>query len=159
MLRITRFITLFLAALTTGMGLCHVLEMPARMTWDQQLWVGSTVHGGLYRLFGNVGAVIVVATVIAALVLTWMVRGSGRAVWRTTALGAFMFCLALAGWWAMVFPVNVELAGWLDGPVPRDWAEYRLRWETGHAVNTLAQAIGLGLLYASVLLDTPRSAG
>ena len=53
-----RFIALLLAALTLGMGLCHLLQLPSRMGWDQYLWVGSTVQGGLYSLFGSVGAVI-----------------------------------------------------------------------------------------------------
>jgi hypothetical protein len=52
-LRIVRFAALMLGALTLGMGLCHLLQLPARMGWDQYLWVGSTVQGGLYSLFGS----------------------------------------------------------------------------------------------------------
>lgn len=69
-----RFVSLMLAALTLGMGLAHLMQLPARMSWDQYLWVGSTVQGGLYSLFGSVGVVIDVATVIALGLLTYLVR-------------------------------------------------------------------------------------
>lgn len=41
-----RAVSLVLTALTLGMGFAHVMEMPARMSWDQALWVGATVDGG-----------------------------------------------------------------------------------------------------------------
>ena len=73
-----RFVSLMLAALTLGMGLAHLMQLPARMGWDQYLWVGSTVQGGLYSLFGSVGVVIDVATVIALGLLTYLVREHHR---------------------------------------------------------------------------------
>ena len=39
---------LMLAALTLGLSFCHLMQLPSRMGWDQYLWVGSTVQGGLY---------------------------------------------------------------------------------------------------------------
>ena len=53
-----RFVAVMLAALTLAMGICHLMQLPARMGWDQYLWVGSTVQGGLYHLFGSIGAII-----------------------------------------------------------------------------------------------------
>ena len=40
LLKGTRFAAIMLAALTLGMGICHVMQLPARMAWDQYLWVG-----------------------------------------------------------------------------------------------------------------------
>jgi hypothetical protein len=54
LLKVTRFVALLLAALTLGMSFCHLMQLPARMGWDQYLWVGSTVQSGLYSLFGSV---------------------------------------------------------------------------------------------------------
>jgi hypothetical protein len=59
-------------------------------------------------------------------------------------------------WFAIVFPVNLELAKWISGPVPPDWASYRLRWESGHAINTLLQLIGFCALLWSVVRETER---
>jgi hypothetical protein len=129
LLKAVRFVAILLAALTLGMGFCHLLQFPSRMGWDQYLWVGSTVQGGLYSLFGSIGAVIDVATVIA---------------------------LALTLWWVLVYPVNVELAKWVNGPVPSDWTAYRARWEWGHPIISLLQLAGFAALIASLLADTGR---
>ncbi|HEX6980718.1 MAG TPA: hypothetical protein VF342_15615 [Alphaproteobacteria bacterium] len=150
-----RFATLMLSALTTAMGFCHLMELPARMSWDQSLWVSSTVIGGLYRMFGTLGAVIVVANIIAAIVLAVLVRRRGPEVFWLTAVGAALFVLALASWWIFVFPVNLELATWLSGDVPADWAAWRAQWEYAHAINAVLQIVGLAALVLSVLAETP----
>ena len=48
--------------------------------------------------------------------------------------------------------VNVELAKWVNGPVPGDWADWRQLWEWGQAANGLAQFGGFAALIASVLV-------
>lgn len=155
-LKILRFVTLVLAAVVTGLGLCHLMEMPARMTWGQELWVGSTVHGGLYRMFGTAGAVFVLANIAAAGALTWMVRG--RAAFRLTALGTAAFVVTLVTWFAFVLPANAQLAQWLNGPVPADWAAWRAQWETTHAINAVLQLFGFSALAWSVVSETPDEA-
>jgi hypothetical protein len=155
-LKATRFAALFLAALTLGLSFCHLMQLPSRLGWDQYLWVGSTVQGGLYAAFGTVGAVIDVAAVIALGLLAYFVREHKRPGLRL-ALSAFvLFALALLLWWVLVYPVNVELAKWVNGPVPADWTAYRARWEWGHAVIAVLELIGFAALAGSVLADTPR---
>ena len=53
---------------------------------------------------------------------------------RLALSAALLFGLALVLWWVLVYPVNVELAKWVNGPVPADWTDYRARWEWGHAI-------------------------
>src|SRR5262245_32780305 len=139
-----------LAALTLGMGLCHLMQLPSRMGWDQYLWVGSTVQGGLYAAFGTVGALIDVATVIALALLAYFVREYGRPGFRLALSAALLFALALLLWWVLVYPVNVELAKWVDGPVPADWTAYRSRWEWGHAAIALIELAGFAALIGAV---------
>src|SRR5262249_54862740 len=98
------------------------------------LWVGSTVQGGLYNLFGSIGAVVDFAAVIALALLAYFVREHARPGYRLALAAALQFALALILWWVLVYPVNVELAKWVNGPVPSDWTAYRARWEWGHAV-------------------------
>ena len=157
LLKATRFIAVMLAALTLGMGLCHLMQLPARMAWDQYLWVGSTVQGGLYAMFGTIGAVIDVATVIVLALLAYFVREHRRPGFRLALAAVVLFAFALVLWWVLVYPVNVELAKWVNGPVPADWTEYRSRWEWGHAVISLLELAGFAALVASVLEDTPHS--
>ncbi|HET7447530.1 MAG TPA: DUF1772 domain-containing protein [Methyloceanibacter sp.] len=156
LLKAVRFVAILLAALTLGMGFCHLLQFPSRMGWDQYLWVGSTVQGGLYSLFGSIGAVIV-ATVIALALLAYFVREHARPGFRLALAAAILFALALILWWVLVYPVNVELAKWVNGPVPSDWTAYRARWECGHAIISLLELAGFAALIASVLADTGRS--
>jgi hypothetical protein len=130
-LKISRFVAVMLAALTLGLGFCHLMQLPSRLGWDQYLWVGSTLQGGLYNLFGSIGALIDVATVIALALLAYFVRERGRPGFRLALAAALLLALALALWWVLVYPVNVELAKWVNGPVPSDWTDYRSRWDGG----------------------------
>ncbi len=157
LLKVVRFVAFLLAALTLGMGFCHLMQLPARLGWDQYLWVGSTVQGGLYSLFGSIGAVIDIAAVIALALLAYLVREHGRPGFQFALAAALLFVLGLILWWVLVYPVNVELAKWVDGPVPTDWTQYRARWEWGHAVISLLELAGFAALIGSVLADTPRS--
>ncbi len=156
-LKIVRFAAVLLAALTLGLGFCHLMQLPSRLGWDQYLWVGSTVQGGLYAAFGSVGAVIFVATVIALALLAYFTSEHGRPGFRLSLSAALLFALAFVLWWVLVYPVNVELAQWVNGPVPSDWTDYRARWEWGHAIIALTEFIGFAALIASVLADTPRN--
>ena len=156
-LKVVRFVAIMLAALTLGLGFCHLMQLPARMGWDQYLWVGSTVQGGLYGLFDSVGAVIEVATVIALALLAYFVREHDRPGFHLALAAAVLFALALVLWWMLVYPVNVELAKWVNGPVPADWTDYRSRWEWGHAIISLLELAGFAALVACVLADTPRN--
>ena len=158
LLRIMRFVAIMLAGLTLGLSFCHLMQLPSRMGWDQYLWVGSTVQGGLYATFGSVGAVIFVATVIALALLAYFVREHGRPGFRLALAAAILFALALVLWWVLVYPVNVELAKWVNGPVPSDWTAYRARWEWGHAIISFVELAGFAALIASVLADTPPHA-
>ena len=159
LLKTARSAAIMLAALTLGLGFCHLMQLPSRLGWDQYLWVGSTVQGGLYAMFGSVGAVIFVATVIVLALLAYFVREHARPGFKLALAAALLFLLALILWWALVYPVNVELAKWVNGPVPADWTDYRARWEWGHAIIALVELLGFAALIGSVLADTPAATG
>jgi hypothetical protein len=158
LLKGTRFVAIMLAALTSGVGFCHLMQLPSRMGWDQYLWVGSTVQGGLYAMFGSVGEVVDVLTVIVLGLLAYFVREHRRPGFLLAFAASLLFAFALVLWWVLVYPVNVELAKWVNGPVPSDWTLYRSRWEWGHAVISVVELFGFAALIASVLADTsPRA--
>jgi hypothetical protein len=114
------------------------------------------VQGGLYAMFGTVGAVIDVVAVVALGLLAYLMREHKRPGFRLALAAAVLFALALLLWWVLVYPVNVELAKWVDGPVPADWTDYRARWEWGHAALAALNLTGFAALIGSVLADTPR---
>jgi hypothetical protein len=159
LVRIVRFVAIMLAALTLGLSFCHLMQLPSRLGWDQYLWVGSTVQGGLYAMFGSVGAVIFVATVIALALLAYFTREHRRPGFGLALSAVLLFAMALVLWWVLVYPVNVELAKWVNGPMPADWIDYRARWEWGHAIIAAVEFLGFAALIWSVLADTPRKSG
>lgn len=156
MLRTIRFIAIMLAALTLGLGFCHLMQLPARMAWDQYLWVGSTVQGGLYAMLGSVGAIIFIGAVIALGLHAYFVHEHRRPGFQLALTAALLFALAMLLWWGLVYPANVQLASWVDGEVPPDWTDWRDRWEWGHAVIALVELAGFAALTGSVLADTPE---
>lgn len=154
-IRTWRFITLMLAALSLSLSMTHLLELPQRMQFDQQLWVRVTVFENVYRLFGSVGAAFEITAILTAIVLVFVVRRCGSTFYWTLG-GAILLVLAFVSWIMFVAPMNAEFAKWLTNPVPADWTRYRDQWEYAHAVNALIKIIGLSLLVISVLVETPR---
>jgi hypothetical protein len=132
----------------------HLLELPQRMRFDQHLWIQVTVVENVYRLFGSVGAVFEIATILTAVILIVLVRKSGSTVYWTMG-GALFFVTAFLSWIVFVMPMNGEFAHWLTHPVPVDWTRYRDQWEYAHAGNAVIKIIGFSLLVISVLRETP----
>jgi hypothetical protein len=152
MLRTWRFITLLLAALGLTLGAAHVLELPVKMQYDAELY--AAVTSTLYRLFGSVGAVIQIGAVLAAAMLTFLVRR--RSTFRTTLFGTLALVLSLALWGALVAPVNAEWRRVIESApesVPAAYVRLRPRWEYGHVAAFAAWLIGFSLLLISVLGD------
>ena len=50
------------------------------------------------------------------------------ASFRLPVTGAALLVLAFVVWWAFVFPVNVETAGWTPQQLASDWAAWRAQW-------------------------------
>jgi len=151
-LRSVRFVVVMLAALSLSVAVGHLIQLPARLAWDQYLWVGATVQGGFFSLSGPLGVLLQVVALIAMIVLAALLRSHGAAGFTLTAAAAVFFAIGLLGWWILVYPVNVELAKWVNGPVPDDWASWRALWEWGEAANGLAQLAGFAALVLSVIV-------
>ncbi|AKG24517.1 hypothetical protein IJ00_07845 [Calothrix sp. 336/3] len=154
-LRAWRFITLMLASFSLSLSMTHLLELPQRMQFDQQLWVRVTVFENVYKLFGSVGAAFEITAILTAIVLVFLVRKCGSTFYWTL-IGAIFLVLAFVSWIMFVAPMNAEFAKWLTNPIPADWRQYRDQWEYAHAINALIKIIGLSLLVISVLVETPK---
>jgi hypothetical protein len=148
--RTWRFVTLMLAALTTGMAFCHLMELPAKMRYDAQAYL--TVQQ-TYPYFGTVGAVLEPGSIAAAAVLCFLVRKQRPSFWLTLA-GTLLLAAALAAWFTFVAPMNAELATWAPESIPADWTDVRDQWEYAHAARAILQIAGLGALFLSVVVET-----
>jgi hypothetical protein len=155
LVRLWRFCTIILAALSMGMAFSHALELPAKMAYDASLW--TRLQHSLYVAYGTVGAVIEVGSVLAAVVLVFLVRDR-RPSFRFTVLGATCLAAALVAWLAFVAPMNAAVATWTNDVIPADWTRVRDQWEYAHTARFLLQLIGLSSLVSSVLAETPAEA-
>ncbi|MGV0103883.1 DUF1772 domain-containing protein [Nostoc sp. DSM 114160] len=155
LIQLWRFITMMLASFSLGLSMAHLLELPRRMQFDQQLWVKVTVFENVYRYFGSVGAAFEIGSVLAAIVLGFLVRKRGSTFYWTL-VGAIFLVLALVSWVIFVAPMNAEFATWLTNRVPSNWTRYRNQWEYTHAVNALLKIIGFSSLVISVLVETAK---
>jgi hypothetical protein len=155
LLRTWRFVTLLLTALALTLTSAHVLELPQKMSYGGELY--SAVNTTLYRHFATVGAVYTVGSIVAALVLVYLVRRR-RAALAWTVAGAICLLLAFGSWLVLVAPVNREIAEALrtaPDSVPTLWLRLRPRWEYGHVVGFVVELAGFCALLASVLIETP----
>lgn len=148
-----RLATLVCAALSTGLSFAHLLGKAPRLRWEPELWMGATVFGGQYALFGLVGAILDPLIVLLTALLAWLVRRRGP-VFVTTLMGALLFTLALVLWLTMVMPMNEVMAGWTRGSVPADFAAVRAQWENGHGLIAIVKLVAFAALAYSVLLES-----
>jgi len=146
-----RFVAVMLAALSLSVAVGNLMQLPARLAWDQYLWVGATVQGGFFSLSGPLGVLLQVVALVALILLAALVRSHGAGGFPLTVAAAAFFAVGLVAWWILVYPVNVELAKWVNGPVPDDWAGWRALWEWGQAANGLSQLVGFAALVLTVM--------
>jgi hypothetical protein len=157
MLRFWRFLTIILAALALTMTSAHVLELPQKMQYDQQLY--SAVNTTMYKYFAIVGGIYSMGSILSAAVLTFFVR-KHRSSFRWALAGAVLLIIWFISWLTLVAPVNNQVAAALQSSpeaVPALWMQLRERWEYGHALGFAIQLLGFCAIVMSVLVDTPAA--
>jgi hypothetical protein len=155
LVKIWRLVTIMLTALSMGTALCHLLEMPAKITYEGALWL--TLLQTLYPpAFGTIGAFFEVGAVVTAVMLAFLVRRRPAFVW--TLLGALCLVVAHAAFWIWVAPVNATMSPLTPETLPADWMRLRNQWEYTHAARAVLQIVALGALVFSILVEIPTSA-
>ena len=145
MLHTVRFITVWFAALGLAPGAAHVLELPVKMRYDAQMY--AAVTSSLYQLFGSVGAMIQLGSVLMAAWLTVLTRS--RPSFRATLAGTTGLALSIVLWAALVAPVNAEWGRVIESAphaVPNAYLQLRNRWEYGHVAAFAAWLMGFSIL-------------
>ncbi|HWK68472.1 MAG TPA: DUF1772 domain-containing protein [Rhizobiaceae bacterium] len=144
-------LTAIVGALSLGPSFAHVLESVPRLTvWSPDLWRETTVFNQQFVLFAAVGGVLDVAAIICPVALAYLLRRDTPAS-AYAASAAVLYALALATWFLWVRPANDVLATWTPGPIPQDFEEVRLRWETGHMAVAAIKLGGFVTLVLSLL--------
>jgi hypothetical protein len=151
-LKVVRYLSLLLVALTLGMTFAHVMEIPGKLRLDGVTWLA--VQHNLYIAFGVAGAAIEVLAILVTWILVFMVRGRRPATWWTLA-AAVAVTAGLADWFLLVAPMNAALSVWTPETLPADWTRYRDQWELGHAIHAALFGLGFSALVIAILAETP----
>lgn len=153
---ILRGTSLICMLVTLGALTAHVIELPNKFSLDGALWLD--VQQNLYRGWGPFFAPFEITAIIATWALLWLDRTLGRRLWPTL-LAACLISAALVVFLVLNAPVNAAFASWTKETLPHDWADYRLRWELGHAISFLLYLGAFGILLHATFRDAcaPRS--
>ncbi|MGN6517578.1 MAG: anthrone oxygenase family protein [Rhizomicrobium sp.] len=134
-----RNVSLVLAFLATTAPMAHVLEMISKLTLDGRSWLSIQQH--LYRGWGLVFGPVEILSLLAALGLLAMTRDN-RALRNFYLVSSLCYAGMLASFFIFNAPVNAALNTWTANSLPPDWGDFRLRWETGHAITAALSLIG-----------------
>jgi hypothetical protein len=153
LLRIWRFLTVMLTALSLSAAVAHLLELPAKIHYEPALWL--RLLQTLYPpAFGPVAGLCEIAAVVSVLILAFLVRRRRPAFAWTVAAAA---CLVVThgAFWILVAPVNATLLPLTPETLPQNWTFLRDQWEYTHAARAILQIAALAALVASILAETP----
>jgi Domain of unknown function (DUF1772) len=153
LVKIWQLLTIMLTALSMGTALCHLLEMPAKITYDGALWL--RLLQTLYPpAFGTIGGFLEVGAVITAVVLAILIRHRQLA-FGWTLLAALCLVATHATFWIWVAPVNARMLPLTPDTLPADWIALRDQWEYTHAARAVLQIIALAAFVYSILVEVP----
>lgn len=146
-----RFLTIVLAGLLQGLSFAHLVELPAKLQFDGQLY--AALQRALYSLSGpaNFGGWLEPATIMATLVLAYLVRRN--VVERGLTIGAGIALLLSFGV-VFVWLVAPSSAAFSASPdvVPANWSDLRTQWELGNGIRFLLQFAAFAMLVGGGLV-------
>lgn len=154
LLKTTRFVSLFCAALALGLTLTHDLEIPGKQQLSGAEWlvVQHTFYGG----FAIVGGLAQIVGLISTGVLLSLLRKR-----RTAFVLTLVATLSFAGMLALFAfgnnPLNQQIATWTPQSLPANWHEIRDAWDRFHAASSAFAALAFTALLMALLRETPSS--
>lgn len=158
MVRIWKIITLTLVALVMGTSFAHVLEWPAKLQYDGELYL--RLQTSLYSHWGppSPTGFLEPAAVIAVLILVAFVRDRLPTLRLTLATaGCLLLAFPLVFFWR-VAPANAAFFHAANaGMLAADLNVWRIQWETGHALRFVLHLAAFILLSASLTVDVLAS--
>src|SRR5687767_6871303 len=114
-LKIWQFATIMLMAVAMSAAFAHLMEMPAKMTFEQRLYV--SLHRTLYPNFGRIAGIAEVLAVIAVVGLTWRLRNQ-ETMFVPLLVSALLMVAAHVIFWILVQPANSTMASWSLDAIP-----------------------------------------
>jgi hypothetical protein len=130
----------------------HVLEMPNKLHMDGLVWL--QVQQQLYRGWGPfIGAPTEIAGVVVNALLVFD-RSSDVSHRRLRGLVASLYLAMIIVFFVFNEPVNTAVGAWSAATLPANWADFRSRWELGHALAAFLALISLLLVLRMAAAST-----
>ena len=150
LVRVWTFLTVMLTALSLGAAIGHLLELPAKISFEGPVWLRlqQTLYG---PGFGTFGAVFEVGAVVTTVVLAFLLRHHSP-TFGWVLLAALCMVATHASFWIWLAPANATIAALTPETPPANWMALRTLWEYTHAARAILQAIALGALVYSILV-------
>lgn len=148
-----------MVALLTGLAFAHVLELPAKMQYDADVYI--FLQQSLYVQWGppHVGGVLEPLAIAATALLAFFTRKAKRDFRYTlAAVVALLLAFPVVFFW-LVAPANSVFLATSLPDIPPNWADQRSNWETGHAIRFGLQFAALALLVLPLSLNAKPSPG
>jgi hypothetical protein len=142
-MRVHRIVALVVTALSLTITSAHLLEMPAKLGYDLELY--TTINETLYRYFRIIGAIYEIAAVVVVATLAWRSRDQRSAGYVIAA--AVGVSLSFMSWLGLVLPVDHAIAHGAS------WAELRTHWEYGQAVGFVCSLASFVALAVAIVPD------
>lgn len=155
MLRTWRFLTMMLTALSMGVALCHLLQMPAQLVMQPAQWLAILQTQDI-PAFAAFGIWFEVGAVSAAIILTLSLRNR-YPTYGWTLLATLCLIATHASFWMWIDAINREFGVLTAQTLPVDWQEFRDQWVSVHAARAALQVVALASLVLSVLVETPAT--
>ena len=152
-LRLCRFSSIMSTAVSMSAAVAHLMELPAKMSYDRDLYV--RLHRTLYPNFGRFAGVAEILSVVLTAGLAWKDRQQRSDKLTLTTAAASSLVAAHGAFWTIVHPANTTMANWPLEAIPPDWERWRERWEYAHALRAVLVTGALGALVWSEV--QPRS--
>jgi hypothetical protein len=147
--------SVMLTAVAMTAAVAHAFELGAKMQYEPSLYV--RLHRTLYSNFGRVAGPSEALALLSTSGLAWWTRRRRPAAFPWVAAAAGSLAAAHGLYWGVVQPVNIEMMRWPLDAIPEDWAQWRDRWEYGHAVRAGLITFALGVVTWSLIVDTSDS--
>lgn len=155
LLKTTRFVSLFGAALALGLTLTHDLEIPGKQQLSGAEWlvVQHTFYGG-YAIVGGLAQIV---GLISTGILLFLLRQQ-----RTALILTLIATLSFVGMLALFAfgnnPLNQQIVTWTSQSMPANWHEIRDAWDRFHAASSGFAALAFTVLLIALLRETSSSA-
>ena len=151
-MRTLRVLAVVAVALLTGLALAHLLEQPAKLNYDADLYL--TLQKTLYAAWGPSSGWLEGAAVLSTIALAALVHRDRSSFALTLgAVGALLLAFPIV---FLLFVAPANEAFHAATAVPAQWELLRTRWEAGQVLRFMLQFAALCLLVISLVRDSPR---